>query len=654
VHKMASRRLHHHPPPRYRYPPRHQQAKQNQAKRHQQRRVEQQQQQQVNQQQQQQDSSSSNSAPPQDSSSSNSNSAPPQQQGIKQLKNNDKRYDDSVSRQYDRSRIEQELDAFYNYTHDPLLSSINSFYDAFGNDHDNDSVLMESYNLDQDHDSHNHVRSHSHVLDSFSEFDSIRDHCDNDTFSLSLEIDQEEKLEGENPYQYRKKEEQNEDDNDHEDDNENIDNIDHIDKNGVGEQKQQDQDQNEPPSSPPQTCPQAEVPLIQTGTSTSSPHQAETLESEPESKPNEFHVQLNSSISDHRDLEESSSISQDEHEHEHEAQGEQKEEKQQQQEKRESEAPADDHVNFDANLDLKNEIKPTDQSESVLVPTHQDQDTVPIEQERQNVSQISQPLPLPVDDNNLLQENEKYDQASIMDGFSIQQEQNLSPPRNVFKRPLPVKQEMVISYKDRRAHTCTLDLPPGLLAASTTDDSESTDETTMVTCRSQLSYDIDNLTIGTGQVTSSIAFFLNANKQELHNEGLSVADTTYCNDASTIHTNTNKNFSFSSSLHNLSLQNLFSVGDTTGLSVNDSTINNNNKNYSSSQNLYMFHSSFELSEDQEETESQTARGYSLASSKFTTDSPKILDLRERKRLIERSYEKKYNSFPALIEVEMSP
>lgn len=55
--------------------------------------------------------------------------------------------------------------------------------------------------------------------------------------------------------------------------------------------------------------------------------------------------------------------------------------------------------------------------------------------------------------------------------------------------------------------------------------------------------------------------------------------------------------------------------------------------------------------EEAELESQTAIGYSRGSSRYTTDSPKILELRERKRLMERSHEKKYSKFPTLIELD---
>ena len=53
----------------------------------------------------------------------------------------------------------------------------------------------------------------------------------------------------------------------------------------------------------------------------------------------------------------------------------------------------------------------------------------------------------------------------------------------------------------------------------------------------------------------------------------------------------------------------------------------------------------------EDDESHTVKGYSRGSSKFTTDSPKILELRERKRTIERRMERIAAKYPALIEVD---
>lgn len=64
-------------------------------------------------------------------------------------------------------------------------------------------------------------------------------------------------------------------------------------------------------------------------------------------------------------------------------------------------------------------------------------------------------------------------------------------------------------------------------------------------------------------------------------------------------------------------------------------------------------STFVCNEETEVSESETVIGYSKGSSRFTTDSPKILELREKKRLMERSHEKKYSKFPALIEMYIS-
>lgn len=53
----------------------------------------------------------------------------------------------------------------------------------------------------------------------------------------------------------------------------------------------------------------------------------------------------------------------------------------------------------------------------------------------------------------------------------------------------------------------------------------------------------------------------------------------------------------------------------------------------------------------EDDESHTVMGFSRGSSKFTTDSPRILELRERKRVMERRMERITSKYPALIEID---
>merc|ERR1712038_1742923 len=133
------------------------------------------------------------------------------------------------------------------------------------------------------------------------------------------------------------------------------------------------------------------------------------------------------------------------------------------------------------------------------------------------------------------------------------------------------KSEMIISYDhDQLINDAP---PPGLLTISM-DSSMTQSDKTMATCKSNLSYD-DNVTM-----TPSIAFFLTANKQDLFNEGLSVA---------------NESVSLSPRLRN----------------HNNTTNTNHSLQCISSASLDM----------SDTEESQTARGYSRGSSKFTTDSP---------------------------------
>ena len=166
------------------------------------------------------------------------------------------------------------------------------------------------------------------------------------------------------------------------------------------------------------------------------------------------------------------------------------------------------------------------------------------------------------------------DQGTVMDGFSV---------------IAPSPQRMTLSYYDQNHR----EEPPGLLMINTSVSSSMTDDKTTSTSKSHISYD------DTTMNTPSIAFFLNANKQELQNEGYSIADSHHYPSAISTYRKT-------------------------------------------------FFDSFETNDTEE---SQTTRGYSRGSSKYTTSSPKILELRERKRLMERSHEKAFVHFPTVIEVD---
>ena len=191
---------------------------------------------------------------------------------------------------------------------------------------------------------------------------------------------------------------------------------------------------------------------------------------------------------------------------------------------------------------------------------------------------------------------QQHTQESIIDGFSILQEES-SPQR-----------KMIVSFeKDYKFHQSKSsgmndDHPPELLMLSM-DSSMTHSEDTLLTCKSQLSYE-DSPTI-----TPSVAFFLGANKQELNNEGLSIA--------------------------------------------NESHIHNRRSSISptSTSRKYLSSSSLGLSTDDIDNESQTAIGYSKGSSKYTVETPRILELREKKRLMERVNEIRFHRFPALIEVD---
>lgn len=204
---------------------------------------------------------------------------------------------------------------------------------------------------------------------------------------------------------------------------------------------------------------------------------------------------------------------------------------------------------------------------------------------------------------------------SDIDGFSI-----------VDQMPIP-ERKMIMDYSPN--HQLASNKPPELLTISMDMDSimgTPSEKTTASSSskNSRLSYDE-----GSTHITSSVAFFLNANKEDLQNEGLSIAGGTtksrYGNDTNTA---TSSNISPKATRSN----------------------NSNNLNCVSRSSSHM---SVDMSE--EESQSATAKdwGYSRGSSKFTTDSPRILELRERKRLMERSHERLYRprAFPALIEVD---
>lgn len=127
---------------------------------------------------------------------------------------------------------------------------------------------------------------------------------------------------------------------------------------------------------------------------------------------------------------------------------------------------------------------------------------------------------------------------------------------------------------------------------------------TVMTNSSQISYDDDSTA-----TTSSTEFFLNSNKQELQDEGLSIADDDCDNYFTQKGGRLQRGFSLSSVYSGI--------------------------------------------DDEDENESQFVIVNSKGSSRFTTDSPRIFELREKKRLMERYHEKKYSRFPALIEVDIS-
>jgi hypothetical protein len=133
----------------------------------------------------------------------------------------------------------------------------------------------------------------------------------------------------------------------------------------------------------------------------------------------------------------------------------------------------------------------------------------------------------------------------------------------------------------------------------------------------------------------SIAFFLGANRQDLQKEKKSFTEneTEYgkCTSPSTrcSHTST------------LKLKPHLLLRDWSQKAENsDSNANNNTKSTNSNINA------------KEDDDTKTTRGMSLASSKYTNATPKVLELREKKRLMERRFEAKYSILPSMIQVAM--
>ena len=129
---------------------------------------------------------------------------------------------------------------------------------------------------------------------------------------------------------------------------------------------------------------------------------------------------------------------------------------------------------------------------------------------------------------------------------------------------------------------------------------ESQKSTELTDDKSLISY--DEITI-----SPSISFFLTSNREELRKEGLSIAGNDHidcvCED--------------------LNLCNC-SKGNRKTKKRNDDTT--------------------------ETDDTKTTKAYSVSSSKYTTDTAKLSELREKKRLMERHFERKYGVLPTMIEV----
>jgi len=158
---------------------------------------------------------------------------------------------------------------------------------------------------------------------------------------------------------------------------------------------------------------------------------------------------------------------------------------------------------------------------------------------------------------------------------------------------------------------------------------------------SQISYDDHT-------VTPSVLFFLNANKNELRNEGLSVTgiETECQSSASASPQSQSRHRTNIRSLlkHHRQGQGSVRSGGASGKRIGGGIGRRQSINQSSSTRL-------SGSYDTDADETDTTRGKSRSSSRFTTDSPKILELREKKRMIERSNETLVHSFPTIIELD---
>ncbi len=213
---------------------------------------------------------------------------------------------------------------------------------------------------------------------------------------------------------------------------------------------------------------------------------------------------------------------------------------------------------------------------------------------------------------------------SDIDGFSV-----------IEQLPTP-ERKMIISYTPNQLYDHNHDKPPELLTISMDSNSQSkksgsgsgqsVSSSSNRSNKSQSNNTHISYDESTNFISSSIAFFLSANKEELHNDGLSIAAGTLNDNAS----------------HSIS-PTMTTRGDRDR--HRDRDHKKDRRNSTSTNLLYASNVSFD------DEESLTAMGYSRASSKFTTDSPRIIELRERKRFMERYHEKKYNKFPTLVEVD---
>lgn len=259
--------------------------------------------------------------------------------------------------------------------------------------------------------------------------------------------------------------------------------------------------------------------------------------------------------------------------------------------------PIVDDLEEEERFEIRNQV-------SLLLEDQEDQ-AEDQDDSKQKVSQTSQDTEVSSQvqqqDDTKLQASEtiRQDAADSSSPAEDQEEQNVEQGSmidgfSVIEPSKSPQKQMLISYATNQFEEL-----PGLITLSMSSSDTNCEEATH-SSKSNVSYAKSHLSYDDTQtITPSIAFFLNTSKQVLQSD---------------------------SGTQRLSPHQL----------------------YRPSQDVISNLRSIDTSEDDE---SHTAMGFSRGSSKYTTDSPRILELRERKRVIERRMEKIAAKYPALIEVD---